>query len=215
MDEKEVRMNFVITIARGFGSGGRSIGNEVAKKLGIRCYEKEILEMASAESGISQTLFEETDEKLRGGYLLNRLRSLPHDEVITPVSKKFVSDNNLFNIQKKILNDLIKEESFVVVGKCADSVMELGTPMLRVYIDAPFMKCVKTVMKRMEVSNAQAQEMVISTNKYRADYYKYYTGGKDWREPLNYDLFLNTEMLSVESCAQIIVEAFKKKYKIA
>lgn len=208
-------MHYVITIARGFGSGGRSIGEEVAKRLGIRCYEKEILTMASEESSINQSLFEEADEKLRGGYLRKKLRSLPKDELLTPMSKKFTSNNNLFNIQKKILNDLVMEESFVVVGKCADSVMEVGTPMLRVYIDAPISKCAATVSNRMAVSTQEAVELIKSTDKYRSDYYKYYTGGKDWREPLNYDLFLNTEMLSVESCAQIIVEALKQKLHMA
>lgn len=204
-------MNYVITIARGFGSGGKSTGNAVAKMLGINCYEKEILKMASEESSISEGIFAEADEKLRGSYLRNKLRSMPKDELISPRSKAFVSDNNLFNIQKKILNDLVKEESFVVVGKCADSVIEIGTPMLKVFIDAPLSNCVRNISNRMSISEPEAEKLVRQTNKYRADYYKYYTGGKDWKNPLNYDLFLNTGIFSPEKCARIIVHALNIK----
>ncbi|MCR5716496.1 MAG: cytidylate kinase-like family protein [Lachnospiraceae bacterium] len=206
-------MNYVITIARGFGSGGRSIGEAVGKLLGINCYEKEILMMASEESCIHETLFAEVDEKLRGGYIRNKLRSIPKNTLVTPMSKEFTSDNNLFNIQRKILNDLAKEESYVVVGKCADSVLEIGTPMLKVFVNAPQKKRIRTICNRLEVSETEAEKMILQTDKYRADYYKYYTGGKNWRDPLNYDLFLNSGVFSVDKCAEIIVNAFETKYR--
>lgn len=204
-------MNYVITIARGFGSGGKLIGEAVAKLLDIKCYEKEILTMASEESSINESLFEETDEKLRGGYWRRKLRAIPKDTVITPMSREFTSDNNLFNIQKKIMNDLVKEESYVVVGKCADTVIQLGTPMLKVFIDAPISICIRNIANKMAVSDQEAEKLILQTDKYRADYYKYYTGGKNWRDPLNYDIFLNTGVLSVDKCAQIIVNALEVK----
>lgn len=205
-------MNYVITIARGFGSGGKEIAVEVSKKLNINCYEKEILQMASNKSGIGERFFHERDERLRKSFLARFLKPTPRDYEVEPSDKKFIGDDNLFQIQKGIIQELAKTESCVIVGKCADSVLDISVPALRVYIDAPMSRRIRSVSTKMHISEMEAQEYIIRTEKYRSDYYEYYTKGKKWKDPMNYDLYINTGVLSVEKAANIIVYALKEKY---
>ena len=205
--------NYVITIALGFGSGGKDIAVHVAERLGIPCYEKEILEMASQQSGIGEDLFNARDEKLGRGYFANRiLNSVPHDYAVEASDRRFTHDNNLFAIQSGIIRELAASFSCVIVGKCADSVLGIEVPCLRVFINAPMEACVRSIMNRMSVSPLEAERLILKTNRYRSDYYRYYTQGKDWYDPLNYDLCLNTGMIPRDRCAELIVEALHRKY---
>lgn len=203
--------NYVITIARGFGSGGKDIGRRLSKELNIPCYDREIITMASDKSGIDESLFVETDEKLRGRYIANFLRRLPQALVIEPQEKNFISDSNLYNIQAEIIKGLAKTESCIIIGKCADQILKDSPNVLKVYIKAPYDTCVKSIMKRMHVSRERAQELVRSTDKYRSQYYNYYSGGMDWTEPLNYDVVLNSDKLGREKCVETIKAMIKIK----
>ena len=203
--------NYVITIARGFGSGGKAIGSQLAEELGIPCYSKQLIDMASEYSGINQQLFAEVDEKLRGSYAMKHLMKIPYTYVVEPSDKEFTSDINLFNIQSEIIRELAKTESFVVIGKCADYVLRDRPNVISVYVEAPESDCISTVMDRMQVSESRAKELVHKTDKYRADYYKYYTRGKNWRDPLNYDLTFNSSKTGWDNCVKLIKEYVKMK----
>ena len=114
--------NFVITIARGFGSGGKEIATKLGERLGIPCYERQILTLASDKSGIDESLFVDSDEKLRSNKVAKLLHKIPFSNVLEPHEKAFVSDTNLFNIQAEIIRELARTESCIIVGKCADFV---------------------------------------------------------------------------------------------
>lgn len=195
--------NFVITIARGFGSGGKSIALELSERMGIPCYENEILDMASDASGINKALFHETDERLRGSLFAKMLKGIPTKTILSPSEKDFVSDINLFNLQAQIIRSLALSQSCIIVGKCADHVLEYFDNVYRIYIDAPRDACVKSIVDKMCVSEQEANRLIAKTDKYRADYYKYYTG-KDWTNPTNYDLFINSDKVGRENCAELI-----------
>jgi cytidylate kinase len=201
--------NYVIAIARGFGSGGKAIGTKLAEKLGIPCYEKQLLDMASEYSGINKRLFAEVDEKLRGSYAMKHLMKIPYTYVVEPSDKEFTSDINLFNIQSEIIKELASTESFVVLGKCADYILRDMPNVISVFVEAPEQDCIKTVMDRMQVSESRAKELVHKTDKYRADYYKYYTRGRDWKNPVNYDLTLNSSKVGWDNCVTLIEEYLK------
>lgn len=201
--------NYVIAIARGFGSGGKAIGTKLAEKLGIPCYEKQLLDMASEYSGINKRLFAEVDEKLRGSYAMKHLMKIPYTYVVEPSDKEFTSDINLFNIQSEIIKELAATESFVVLGKCADYILRDMPNVISIFVEAPEQDCIKTVMDRMQVSESRAKELVHKTDKYRADYYKYYTRGRDWKNPVNYDLTLNSSKVGWDNCVTLIEEYLK------
>lgn len=201
----------VITIARGFGSGGKAIGVALSEQLGIPCYEKEILRMASDKSGISQALFEETDEKLKRSFLKRVIGSAPSNYTVEPSDKKFIHDNNLFNIQRKIIEELANTESCIIVGKCADYVLENRKNVIKVYVDAPMSSCIRSIKERMGVGDMEAIRIINKTDKYRSDYYKYYTGGREWKNPIYYDICLNSGTLGRKKCIEIIKELYEER----
>jgi len=197
--------NFVITIARGFGSGGKQTAIQLSEILSISYYDKEILKMASEDSGITEKRFSQVDEKLRGNTLVSRLkRHRPAEEVLTPESSDFVSDNNLFEIQSKIIRRLADMQSCIIIGKCADYILSEYKNVVSVYIEAPRADCVRSIVDGYGVDIKQANKMISSTDKYRSDYYKYYTGGNEWTNPVNYDLVLNSSRVGRQACAEVI-----------
>ena len=203
--------NYVVAIARSFGSGGKAIGTQLAAELGVPCYEKQLIDMASEYSGINKQLFAEVDERLRGSYAMKHLMKIPYTYVVEPSDKEFTSDINLFNIQSEIIRELAKTESFVVIGKCADYILRDEPNVISVFVDAPREDCIATVMDRMQVSESRAKELIHKTDKYRADYYKYYTRGRDWKDALNYDLMINSSKTGWDNCVKLIKEYLNMK----
>lgn len=204
--------NFVITIARGFGSGGKQIGLALSKQLGIPCYESQILSMASNYSGINKDLFFQVDEKLRGYHLVKRLmKSANKDDIVEPTDKSFISDVNLYNIQAKIIKELAKQQSCIIIGKCANHLLRDYENTVSVYIEAPRAFCVKNVIERLGVTEEEAHRMIYQTDRYRADYYKYYTGGETWTNPVLYDMTLNSDRMGMDKCTELIIQYLKIK----
>ncbi|MDD6071885.1 MAG: cytidylate kinase family protein [Clostridiales bacterium] len=204
--------NYVITIARGFGSGGKDIGNRLSDALGIPVYEKQILEMASEQSGLSVELFKNVDEKLKGSYLRKKLQGYPSTNYIVEATEKnFISDVNIYNIQASIIRNLANTQSCIIIGKCADVVLKHFNNVVSIYVEAPRDVCVQSIMEKMDVTEQEANRMIYHTDKYRAEYYKYYSGGGDWTNPTNYDLTLNTGRISRENCVELIKEYLKIK----
>lgn len=204
--------NFVITIARGFGSGGKQIGLALSKQLGIPCYESQILSMASNYSGINKDLFFQVDEKLRGYHLIKRLmKSANKDDIVEPTDKSFISDVNLYNIQAKIIKELAKQQSCIIIGKCANHLLRDYENTVSVYIEAPRAFCVKNVIERLGVTEEEAHRMIYQTDRYRADYYKYYTGGETWTNPVLYDMTLNSDRMGMDKCTEHIIQYLKIK----
>jgi len=195
---------YVITIARGFGSGGKAIGEQLARELDIQCYENRILTLASQISDVEEAKFVEVDEKLRSGYVLSLLKKVPKIIHPNPVERGFVSDDKLFEYQSKIIKHLAESESCVIVGKCADYVLKDYDNVISIYIEAPRDYCVNRIMGRMEISEDDAHTHISKTDKYRADYYKYYTKGTEWTNPVNYDMTLNSDRVGHDNCVRVI-----------
>lgn len=206
--------NYAITIARGFGSGGKEIGTKLAQRLGIPCYEHQILKLASEESGLNEALFGRVDEKLSGSHLSKMLQKIPFTSVVSPQDKRFESDINLFNIQAEIIRKLAATTSFIVLGKCADYVLKDCDNVVSFYVEAPRSACVKSIINKMGVSEAQAHKLISKTDKYRADYYKYYTGGNYWTNPVNYDMTLNSDRIGRNECVDLIEHYVRTKFKL-
>ncbi|MCR5012576.1 MAG: cytidylate kinase-like family protein [Lachnospiraceae bacterium] len=206
--------NYVITIARGFGSGGKEIGEKLAKELGIPCYDRQILTMASDKNGVDESLFVETDEKLRGKYIAKFLRRIPVSGIVEAHDKNYISDVNLFNLQAEIITSLATTESCIIIGKCADHILRNYKNVISIYIEAPREACVNSIREKMHVSKDRANQLIHSTDKYRAKYYSYYTGGKDWTNPINYDLVLNSDRVGRDKCVEIIKNYVSIKFDV-
>lgn len=198
--------NVVITIARHFGSGGKTIGEMLAKELGINCYSLEIIKMASEESGISEALFNQADERLKRTPLSTRLGSTKAEytgDLIAPGSSQFVSDKNLFNYQAKVMRDLAEKESCVIIGRAADYVLKGNPNVVSVFVHASKEYCIRQTIERHAYTGNDVEKFIEKTDRYRSDFYRYYTG-QEWHDARNYDLCLNSERLGFEGCVDEI-----------
>ncbi|MDC7125338.1 MAG: cytidylate kinase-like family protein [Spirochaetales bacterium] len=203
--------NFIVTIARGFGSGGKRTAFQLAKDYGIECYESRILTLASQLSGIETDKFIEIDERLREKKAFDVLKKLPFVKNTDAVFHKFVSDQLLFDYQAKIIQKLAESKSCVIVGKCADFVLKDYKNVVSVYIEAPREYTRERIMNLKKVPAEIADDMITRTDKYRADYYEAYTNGNYWTNPVNYDLTLNSSTLGIEGCVYMIKHCLKQK----
>ena len=198
-------MKTVITIARSYGSGGKTLGKLLADKMGINCYDREIIRMASDSSGINEELFGRVDEILKKSPLFGIVRSNPYkgNGLIPPESSNFVSDDNLFNYQAQVIKELAEKESCIIIGRCADYVLKDNPNVIRLYLYPPLEDCIKRVMAQNSITEKETIKKIETIDKYRSDYYKYYTG-KEWNDARNYDFCLNTTSMSYEKLIQVV-----------
>ena len=200
--------NVVITIARQYGSGGKTIGAMLAKDLGVNCYSREILKLASEESGINERLFGQKDERLKIPSWFKPLKRPYEGDLIPPESSGFVSDDNLFNYQAKIIKDLAGSESCVILGRCADYVLRNYPNVISVFIHADREFCIERALERNSMTRKEMEKFIAKTDKSRGDFYTYYTG-REWTDARNYDLCLDSGKLGFEKCVEEI-KSYKK-----
>ena len=204
--------NIVITIARQYGSGGKTIGAMLARDLGINCYSREILKMASEESGINERLFGQADERVKIASWFKVLKKPYEGELLPPESSGFVSDENLFNYQAKVIKDLAEKESCVIVGRCADFVLKDYPNVMSVFIHADKDFCMERALERNSMTRPEMERFIEKTDKYRGDFYRYYTGHQ-WEDARNYDLCLNSGKLGFEKCVEAIKGYMKVRFE--
>lgn len=203
--------NIVITIARQYGSGGRTVGQMLADQLGIHFYDKELLKLASEESGINEALFVNADEKLKSSRLFRIAKNAYNGELIPPESDDFTSTNNLFNYQAKIIRQLAEEEACVIMGRCADYVLKDAPNVLSVFVHAPMDFCIKKAGEKHSMSIKELEKLINKTDKHRGEYYRYHTG-REWTDARNYDLCLDSSKLGFERCVEEIIAYMKVRF---
>ena len=201
----------VITIARQYGSGGRTVGKMLAKELGIPYYDKELLKKASEESGINEGLFAGADETLKSSPLLRITKKVYQGQLISPDSNDFTSAENLFNYQAKVIKQLAEEESCVIIGRCADYVLRDYDNVLSVFVHAPEDYCIEQAKKKLAMSEKEVKKFIQKTDKQKEEYYKHFTG-REWSDARNYDLCLDSSKLGYEKCVAEIKAYMKVRF---
>lgn len=205
---------FVVTIARGMGSGGSHIAKALSARLGIPYYDEDILHMASDLSGINIKYFFESNEKIHKGQMrINASNGIYSGELFDANDSRFLSDENLFNYEARVIKDLAISDSSgscIVLGKAANRLIGSLKNVLTVNIQAPLPYCVKTIMERKAMNAGEAERLILTTDKYRSNYYKYYMGG-EWLNPKEYDLTINTQYTGEEFATELIVECLIEK----
>lgn len=203
--------NVVITIARQYGSGGKTIGEMLADRLGVHFYNKELMKLASEDSGISEALFVNADEKVKNTRLFKIAQNVYSGELIPPESDDFTSTDNLFNYQAKIIRKLAEEESCIIVGRCADFVLKDYDNVLSVFVHAPHDFCMEQAARKHSMNAKELDRFIQKTDKHRAEYYKYHTG-REWTDARNYDLCLDSSKLGFERCVDEIIAYMKVRF---
>ena len=204
--------NIVVTIARQYGSGGKTIGGMLAKEMGIYVYNREILKLASEDSGINETLFNQVDERLKKTTLFGIMKREYKGELIPPESEDFLSNQNLFNYQAKVIKGLAETESCVIIGRCADFILKDYENVVSVFIHASPEYCRVQAIERGSQSPKDVDKFIARTDRYRGDYYRYYTG-HEWSDARNYDLCLNSEKLGFQGCVDAIRRYIDIRFK--
>lgn len=186
----------IITISREFGSGGRTIGKEVAAKLGIPCYDHELIEKIAEESGFAAEYIKE-----RGEYSSHRgwLASAFSDRDFNGHS----TQDDLWFAQRKVILELAEKESCVIVGRCADYILKDSASCLNVFIHSDLEKRAERIVKQYGESDVTPEKRLKDKDKRRAAYYQFYTDHK-WGAIQNYHITLNSGVLGIEKCVEII-----------
>lgn len=191
----------IITISREFGSGGRYIGEEVAKKLGMKYYDKEIIGHIAETSGLSPEYIQETSE------LSPKKGLFAYAFVGRDITGKSVEDM-VYEAQRKVILEIAEKESCVIVGRNADFILKNRFDVLNVFIHGDEPEKVKRICRLYQVSEAEAVKMMADVDKRRMTNYGFYTDQK-WGMAGNYTLALNSSQLGYDRCQKIIMDCAK------
>ena len=200
--ERTFMANKIITISREFGSGGKYIGILVAKKLGIPCYDRDIIEKIAEESGFVDEFIKRVTEYAPSKSIF------AYSFVGRSATGESIEDK-IFAIQEKVIRELADKGPCVIVGRSADYILR-DYDTLDVFIYAPTDDKIKRTMRFKNVGERVAKKLVKETDKKRSINYKYYTG-KNWGERENYTVMLNSTDLGVEKTADFIVEIYRRE----
>ncbi|MGP1348902.1 MAG: AAA family ATPase [Stomatobaculum sp.] len=199
MEEK-----LIITLGRQTGSGGRKIGTMLAERLGVKCYDKELLDRAAKESGLCRELLESNDEKPTNSFLYSLVMdtySLGYSSspyVDMPINQK------IFLAQFDTIRNLAKNESCVIVGRCADYALSGIPGMISVFICAEEADKISRIQESQKVSSDKAREIMLKTDKRRSSYYNYYSN-KRWGDSRSYDLCINSSKVGLDGAVDMIL----------
>lgn len=181
----------VVTISREYGSGGRYVGKLLADRMHLPFYDKELISLAAKESGLSSA------------YIVK------NDEIMASSKYKDNNDDRLFVAEVRVIKDLAKH-SCVIVGRCSDYILKDTKNTLKIFLYSDMDSKIKRAVKYYGISKEKAEKQIESINKKREKHYKYYTD-RAWKNPNNYDLMLNVDLLGVEKCAELIENIIKSK----
>jgi cytidylate kinase len=198
----------VITIARQYGSGGRTIGKKLAESLNIPFYDKELIAMAAKKSGLSQEVFEKADEKATSSLLYSLVMGTYNfGSHFSTVSDMPINDR-LFMIQSDIIQHAALEGPCVIVGRCADYVLREHPNCFHVFIRAEHDDRVKRIVEEYGDPAAKADDLLQKKDKQRANYYNFYSN-KKWADMNNYDLVVNSSLFGIDGSIDVIKAALE------
>ena len=195
----------VITISREYGSGGRTIGELVAKELRYGFYDKVLIDLAAKKSGFAIDYIKNTEEQVTPNFLFNLAANGYYANTIF-VNDGLPASDSLFIMQTKIIQELAEKGPCVIVGRCADYILRSRNDCLNVFIHAPLADRVARAVKDYGLPEEGAEKTVERNDKIRAKHYQYYTGAK-WGESRHYHLTVNSSAFGVEAVAQSIAAA--------
>lgn len=195
--------NLVITIGRQYGSAGKQIGEQLAKDLGIKCYDKELLAEAAKESGICHELFENHDEKPTNSFLYSLVMDTYSMGYNTNGYVDMPLNHKIFLAQFDTIKKLAERESCIIVGRCADYALEEYDGAVSVFVHAKLEDRIQRVKRLYDMTEDKAKDIILKTDKKRASYYNYFCS-KKWGESKSYDLSINSSELGVDGAVEMI-----------
>ena len=194
----------VITIGRQYGSNGHNIAKKLADKLGIRCYDKELLELAAKHNDLSLEELQKVDEKRA-----NPWRYPVEDEVQMSKQYRFEPLNDiLFYTEVEVINKLVQQEDCIIVGRCANEILHGVEGCKSVFVHAPIEDRIQTVMERANIDEKEAVVLIKKVDKQRRYYYNYFTDQR-WEDMTRYDLCLNSGSMSEDQIIDVLTSLYE------
>ena len=198
----------IITIGREYGSGGRQIGQEVAKYFSIKCYDKELLERAANDSGICKELFEHHDEKPTNSFLYSLVMDTYSFGYSSAGFNDMPMNHKIFLAQFDAIKKLAEEGPCVMVGRCADYILRERKDVLNIFIYADIESKMERAVTHFGLEKENAPAVLKKKDKARANHYKYYTD-QEWGMASNYDLCLNSGLIGIEGSVKAIQQVLE------
>ena len=198
--------NKIYTIGREFGSGRREVGEKLAAKLGIKLYDKELLQQAAKDSGFCEEIFENHDEKPTNSFLYSLV--MDTYSVSGYSAAPFLDmplNHKVFLAQFETIKKIAEKESCVIVGRCADYALSDNPDCINVFIHADLDVRIKNVSRNLNITENKARDIINKTDKQRASYYNYYTS-KKWGDSKSYNLSLDAGKLGTDNCVEMILK---------
>ena len=198
--------NKIYTIGREFGSGGREVGEKLAAKLGIKLYDKELLQQAAKDSGFCEEIFENHDEKPTNSFLYSLV--MDTYSVSGYSAAPFLDmplNHKVFLAQFETIKKIAEKESCVIVGRCADYALSDNPDCINIFIHADLDVRIKNVSRNLNITENKARDIINKTDKQRASYYNYYTS-KKWGDSKSYNLSLDDGKLGTDNCVEMILK---------
>ena len=196
----------IFTIGRDFGSGGKDVGEALAKRLDIPFYDKELLSRAASESGLCEEIFHLQDEKPTSSFLYSLVTDTYsfgniHNNAYMdmPLSQK------VFLAQFDSIKKIAAEGSCVIVGRCADYALSELDCLVKIFIFASKPYRIERVSRDLNIPETKAKDLIHRTDKQRANYYNFYTN-KKWGDSRSYDISLNIEKIGIDGCVDMILK---------
>ena len=196
-------MKRIITISREFGSGGRTIGKGVAEKLGIPCYDHEVIEQLVERSGFAADYVKSQSEYAPNGSLFVNALNAGNFHGLS-------NQDKLWTMQRQIIEELGEKENCVIVGRCADYALADDPNLLAVFMNAPLKARIRRIAEKYDLTDAKAKDLIQKTDKKRASYYNYYSN-KKWGDAASYHYCLDSSYLGVQGTVDLLKFLVDKK----
>ena len=193
----------VITIGRQLGSGGKEVGLQLAEELGIKCYDKELLERAAKDSGLCQELFENNDEKPTNSFLYSLVMDTYSFGYSSAAFADMPINHKIFLAQFDTIRKIASEGPCILVGRCADYALEEFDNVLSVFIHADMDARIRRIARIYDLTDAKAKDLIKKTDKRRSSYYNYYSN-KKWGAAESYNICLDSSLLGIDGTAKAI-----------
>ncbi len=200
--------NTVITLGRQLGSNGRIIGQKLAEKLGYKFYDKDLIARVAKESGLSENLFREMDEKPTSSLLYSLVMGVQSSKGLYYHYNDMLNGDNLFRVQADLIKKIAQESPCIIVGRCADYILRDNPELVKLFLYADGESRVKTIMERNNVDEKEARSAVHKADKRRSNYYNFYTNS-EWGCVNNYHLCMDTTALPEEKCVEYLYDYIK------
>ena len=198
----------IITVGRQYGSGGRQIGQEVAKYFGIKCYDKELLEHAANDSGLCKEVFENHDEKPVNSFLYSLVMDTYSFGYSSSGFAEMPINHKIFLAQFDAIKKLAGEGPCVMVGRCADYALSENPDCFSVFVHADLDARIQRISGKYAKTPKEAKDLILKTDKSRSAYYNYYTN-KKWGDAAGYSLSIDSGKFGIDGAIQAVIEAVK------